>query len=85
MELSVEEWDALVDAGELVAWTKDEADELKWEVQRLRTLKGGPTRPPVHKGPEMRHAIAAIMAYKLKNPPRRKPIVTPGSGQSWRG
>lgn len=84
MNLSVEEWDALIDAGKLNVWTEDDARALKTEVGQVRYRKSGPLTN--HRSDRvLRQAINAILAYRLKDPGRNKPVVGPGSGQSWQG
>jgi hypothetical protein len=87
-KLSVEAYDALVDAGKIKAWTGAEARRISRENLALRNRKParGGFRSADNTG-ELREACRKIMAYPLKTPARRKPLVTgvPGSGQSWRG
>ena len=79
MHMSVEEWDALVDAGKLNVWTEDDALALKTEVGQARYRKPGPLTN--HRSDKvLRQAINAILAYRLKSPGSMKR----GSGESWR-
>lgn len=86
--LSVEAYDALVDAGKIKAWTGQEAKALSRQIQASRSRTGAPLKAGrVDASGELREACRKILAYKLKTPPSRKPRVkgVEGSGAAWRG
>jgi hypothetical protein len=82
MHLSIEEYDALVDAGEIVAWTKDEANAVRDQTRRIRSQRPLRNQERDLSG-ELAEACRKILSYRLKNPGRNKPIIVPGSGQTW--
>lgn len=84
-QLSVKEYDRLVDSGEIVAWTTAEARAVSSELSKVRnTPSRGRQSSRTHDSTgELADACRKIMAYKLKTKVPRKPQFGPGRGQTW--